>query len=215
MEHFELVEKLVNTFGVSYEEAKIALEKSGWDPVEAAVILERAKNGMPEPEPAAEPARGPKGSFSETRSTIREEGTKVFRTAWDFLNKNEFVVKKKSTGEVFLNLPIWIAAILVCAFFWAVVFILAFCFVLGYRFSFTGPNLGKKSVNEAVDHVEKVSEEFVEKVKNDCQDEPEKKEEPKESIFDTVVTPEPEVQPEVKPEEKNESENSDPVNPAE
>ena len=44
MEHFELVEKLVNTFGVNYEEAKNALEKSGWDPVEAAVILERAKN---------------------------------------------------------------------------------------------------------------------------------------------------------------------------
>ena len=50
MEHFEMVEKLVNTFGVNYEEAKNALEQSGWDPVEAAVILERGKNSTPETE---------------------------------------------------------------------------------------------------------------------------------------------------------------------
>ena len=31
MEHFELVEKLVNTFGVSYEEAKTAALEPGTD----------------------------------------------------------------------------------------------------------------------------------------------------------------------------------------
>ena len=213
MEHFELVEKLVNTFGVSYEEAKIALEKSGWDPVEAAVILERAKNGMPEPEPVVkeEPAREPKGSFEGYRSTVKEEGTKIFKTVWDFLNLNEIVVKK-SSGEVFLNLPLWIAVLLLCAFFWPVVFILGIVFLMGYRFSFSGPNLGKKNVKGSAGTEEKAKEDFVEPVENPCTEEPVqteepvKAEEPKESIFDTVV----------KPEEKADegTENGGPADPA-
>ena len=44
MEHFELVEKLVNTFGVSYEKAKEALEASNWDAIDAAIYLEREKS---------------------------------------------------------------------------------------------------------------------------------------------------------------------------
>ena len=42
--NFELVEKLVNTFGVSYEKAKEALEASNWDAVDAAIYLEKDKN---------------------------------------------------------------------------------------------------------------------------------------------------------------------------
>ena len=43
MDRFELVEKLVKSTGVSYEDAKTALESSGWDLLDAAVWLE--KNG--------------------------------------------------------------------------------------------------------------------------------------------------------------------------
>ncbi len=208
MEHFELVEKLVSTFGVSYEEAKNALEKSGWDPVNAAVILERAKNGMPEPETEkTEPAREPKGSFNSTHSTIKEEGTKLFKNIWDFISLNEFVVKK-SSGEVFLNLPLWIAFLLVCAFFWPVVIILALVFLMGYRFGFTGPQMGKKSVNDTVDHVEKVSEDFVEKVKNACTQEPVRTEEPEIRVDEPVVNTEAEEKAEEQPET---NEHSDPV----
>ena len=80
MEHFELVEKLVNTFGVSYEKAKEALEASNWDAIDAAIYLEREKKGEPQPvqqeipeEPKQEPVReeaqpdvntGTKGSTS-------------------------------------------------------------------------------------------------------------------------------------------------------
>ena len=204
MEHFELVEKLVNTFGVSYEEAKIALEKSGWDPVEAAVILERARNGMPEPEPAVkeEPAREPKGNFESCRSNVKEEGTRIVKTVWDFLNLNEFVVKK-SSGEVFLNLPLWIAVLLLCAFFWPVVLILGLVFLMGYRFTFSGPNLGKKNVKGSAENTETVKEDVVEPVENPCPAETVNCEEPKESIFDTVVKPE-----EAKPEEQTEDNKS-------
>ena len=202
MEHFELVEKLVNTFGVSYEKAKEALESSNWDAIDAAIYLEKEKNSEPQPvkqeipeepkqeEPVQEEPKqeepkqeepkesnepsgvntGTKGStFNRNTKSVmddlREEGGKFFKTIWDFLSLNSFVVKKAS-GEVFLDIPIWLMALLLCAFFWAVILILGIVFLMGYRFSFNGPQLGKKNIKNTVNHVETVTEDFVEKVKN-------------------------------------------------
>ena len=223
MEHFELVEKLVNTFGVSYEKAKEALEASNWDAIDAAIYLEREKKGEPQPvqqevpqepqpeqqpqpkqEPVQEEAQpnvntGTKGSYSNARSAVddlKQEGSKIFTSIWDFLNKNTFVVKKNS-GEVFLDIPIWLMALLLCAFFWAVIFILGIVFIMGYRFSFSGPQLGKKKVRNTVDHVESVAEDIVEEVKSTVTPEEEKPAEKAESIIenaevviDSVPTPE-------------------------
>lgn len=205
MEHFELVEKLVNTFGVNYEEAKNALEQSGWDPVEAAVILERAKNTAPETE-APKVKNAARESFENCHNTMKEEGSKLFKTVWDFLSLNEFVVKK-SSGEVFLNLPLWISVLLLCAFFWPVVLILIVVFIMGYRFSFTGPQMGKKEVKNTVDRVEKAGEDIIEKVKNACPAEPVSTENTE------IPVPETPAEPEAKAEET--SETSDPSNPAE
>ena len=168
MEHFELVEKLVNTFGVSYEEAKKALEVSGWDPVEAAVILERAKNGNPIPEePQPEVNTGRRGSTVNSQNNWKEEGTKFFNSIWNFLSLNEFVIRK-SSGEVFMNIPIWIAVLLVCAFFWPVAIILAIVFIMGYRFSFTGPQMNWEQKKGPRGTVETPVEDTVEQVKTSC-----------------------------------------------
>ena len=161
--NFELVEKLVNTFGVSYEKAKEALEASNWDAVDAAIYLEKDKNAASQEEEQENVNRNPKGSFNVDE--MKEAGSNFFKTCWDFLSLNTFVVKK-SSGEVFLDIPIWLAALLLCAFFWPVVIILALVFVMGYRFSFSGPQLGKKHVKNTMNQVENAAEEFVEKVKN-------------------------------------------------
>lgn len=188
MEHFELVEKLVNTFGVNYEEAKNALEQSGWDPVEAAVILERAKNSTPETE-TSRVKNAARESFENCQNTVKEEGSKLFKTVWDFLSLNEFVVKK-SSGEIFLNLPLWISILLLCAFFWPVVLILGVVFIMGYRFSFTGPQMGKKEVKNAMDHAEKVGEDIIEKVKNACPAEPVSNDNTEIPVSETPAEPE-------------------------
>ena len=163
--NFELVEKLVNTFGVSYEKAKEALEASNWDAVDAAIYLEKDKNAASQEEEQENVNRNPKGSFNIPVDEMKEAGCNFFKTCWDFLSLNTFVVKK-SSGEVFLDIPIWLAALLLCAFFWPVVLILALVFVMGYRFSFSGPQLGKKHVKNTMNQVENAAEEFVEKVKN-------------------------------------------------
>lgn len=163
--NFELVEKLVNTFGVSYEKAKESLEASNWDAVDAAIYLEKDKDAASQEQEQEKVNRNPKGSFNIPVDEMKEAGSNFFKTCWDFLALNTFVVKK-STGEVFLDIPIWLAALLLCAFFWPVVIILALVFVMGYRFSFSGPQLGKKHVKNTMNQVENAAEEFVEKVKN-------------------------------------------------
>ena len=163
--NFELVEKLVNTFGVSYEKAKEALEASNWDAVDAAIYLEKDKNAASQEQEQEKVNCNPKGSFNIPVDEMKEAGCNFFKTCWDFLSLNTFVVKK-SSGEVFLDIPIWLAALLLCAFFWPVVIILALVFVMGYRFSFSGPQLGKKGVKNTMNHVESMTEEFVNKVKN-------------------------------------------------
>ena len=163
--NFELVEKLVNTFGVSYEKAKEALEASNWDAVDAAIYLEKDKDAASQEQEQEKVNCNPKGSFNIPVDEMKEAGSNFFKTCWDFLSLNTFVVKK-SSGEVFLDIPIWLAALLLCAFFWPVVIILALVFVMGYRFSFSGPQLGKKHVKNTMNQVENAAEEFVEKVKN-------------------------------------------------
>ena len=163
--NFELVEKLVNTFGVSYEKAKEALEASNWDAVDAAIYLEKDKDAASQEQEQENVNRNPKGSFNIPVDEMKEAGSNFFKTCWDFLSLNTFVVKK-SSGEVFLDIPIWLAALLLCAFFWPVVMILALVFIMGYRFSFSGPQLGKKHVKNTMNQVENAAEEFVEKVKN-------------------------------------------------
>lgn len=262
MEHFELVEKLVNTFGVSYEKAKEALEASNWDAIDAAIYLEKEKKGETQPAPNAEPHSAPadEPKAEETRAAAEEQqnaaaeepkaedpqpqvntGTKgstynipvdewkrkssnIFNTILDFLTKNSFVVKK-SSGEVFLDIPIWLMVLLVCAFFWPVVMIMGIVFIMGYRFSFEGPHLGKKRVKNTMNHVETMTEEFVQKVKNTVapdtvepvettETQPEIKIEPEAEVKqepEAEVTPEgkqdatPEVEQENKPEEKDAS----------
>ncbi len=192
MEHFDLVEKLVNTFGVSYEEAKNALEATGWDPVEAAVILERNKEAAPE-KAMPDIKNAARETFENAHNTVRDEGTKFFKTCWDFLSLNEVVVKKPA-GDVFMNLPIWLAVLLLCAFFWPVVIILGIVFIMGYRFTFSGPQLGKKNVKNAAEQAQNFGEDLVEKVKNSCADEAAEPEAEPESFFKDDEPEEPAAQ---------------------
>ena len=212
MEHFELMEKIVNTFGVSYEKAKSTLEACNWDAVEAAVLLEREQNGVKseaeaevkaEQEiPQQEEPRGPKNSTAgykfETPSFVKK--------IWDFFTLNNFVVKN-SGGDVFLELPLWIVILLACAFFWALVLVLGIVYLMGYRFSFSGPQFHEKKVRNAVhnaaDRVEKVVVDTTEKIKNSCAVE----EEVPEAVEDVILNAEEviEEQENKAPEQENET----------
>lgn len=187
MEQFDLVEKIVNSFGVSYEKAREVLEANNWDAVEAAIQLEKEQKGEYSSEGAAPEAeqRGTKGSAQKC------ETPSFIKTGWDFITKNSFMMKK-ADGEVFMDLPLGLAVLLACVFPWIMVALLVVLFLMGYRFSLKGPQFKdktmKSSVYDAADKVEKVVVDTTEKIKNSCAPE-EPKAEP---------DAEPEAEPEIK-----------------
>ena len=178
MDRFDLVDKLVKSTGVSYEDAKIALESSGWDLLDAAVWLE--KNGRTE-------ARS--NSFStdpeqqEQAQQRQQQSAENFRGAADtgrprrgvvssliakirsILMDNELIVCKQS-GEIFLEIPVWLAAILLAVAFWPTVIVIVLVFILGFRFRFHGPDLGGETLNRILNQAENSAGNFIDRLKN-------------------------------------------------
>ena len=186
MDRFELVEKLVKSTGVSYEDAKIALETSGWDLLDAAVWLEKngriaAKTGHFTTDPeqqqqqaeAAEQQRqqrereetARRNAASQTNTQNRGVLHSLIRKIRGILMDNEFVVCKNS-GEIFLELPIWLIILLLILAFWPTVIVLILVFILGFRFRFHGPDLGVDMVHNILNRAENSASDFIGRVKN-------------------------------------------------
>ncbi len=186
MDRFELVEKLVKSTGVSFEDAKIALESSGWDLLDAAVWLER--NGKVEsrsghfttdPEQQQQQARSEEQQQRQQRTdaprgsarSAGETGTTgkilrgIFSKIKGILTDNELVICKQS-GEIFLELPIWLSVLLLIVAFWPTVGVLILVFILGFRFRLHGPDLGGDMINGILNKAENSASDFVSRVKN-------------------------------------------------
>lgn len=181
MDRFELVEKLVKSAGVSFEDAKIALENCNWDILDAAVWLEQhgktdTKTGKfstdPEQQQAQQQAaeqqrrqqyenpRGTSASQTSGRSVLHSILTRIK----GILAYNELVICKQS-GEIFLELPIWLFVVLLIVAFWPTIIVLLIVFILGFRFRLHGPDLGNDMVNNILNRAENSAAGFVDRVK--------------------------------------------------
>ena len=186
MDRFELVEKLVKSTGVSYEDAKTALESSGWDLLDAAVWLE--KNGkievktshfttdpeqQQEQEQAAEQQRQQQTYSENVRgNTYSQYNTRrngflhsIISKVRGILIDNELVICK-SSGEIFLELPIWLAVLLLIVAFWPTIGVLVLVFILGFRFRLHGPDLGSDTLNGILNRAENSASNLVDRIKN-------------------------------------------------
>ena len=184
MDRFELVEKLVKSTGVGYEDAKTALESSGWDLLDAAVWLE--KNGKVEgktnhfttnPEQQQQQKQQEeeqrkeeqRREYTRTSKTQQSSGSRVFHSALtkarQIIMDNELVICKNS-GEIFLEIPIWLAIILLVVAFWPSVIVLVLVFILGFRFRLHGPDLGSEKVNRILNRAESAAGDFIDRMKN-------------------------------------------------
>ena len=182
MDRFELVEKLVKSTGVGYEDAKIALESSGWDLLDAAVWLE--KNGkieaktnsfstdpeqqeqtrqrqQQEQQQRSEAPRGSARADGERGGLLRS----IFSKIRGILIDNELVICKQS-GEIFLEIPVWLAVILLVVAFWPTLIVLVLVLLLGFRFRLHGPDLGSETVNRVLNHAENTAANFIIRLKN-------------------------------------------------
>ena len=183
----EQVEKLREKADVSYNDAKEALEASDGDLLEALIYLERQGKVTP---PKDGGFYRSKVDSSESKDNSQEDKTKTNREGLADLarkfvrfcgtlihkgNINYLVIKKD--GEVKTKFTITLLVVMLLFFFWITMPLLIIGLFFGFRYSFRGPNLGKKFVNEVMDNIadtaENIKKSFTEEVNketNGCED---------------------------------------------
>ncbi len=161
----EQVEKLKKYTGVSYALAKEALEQTDGDILEAVILLEKQQKIQPQGGNVAAETKvvenqksfensGKKPKDSEVNETFREIG----RFLKDLLHKgntNRFdVIKDK---KVVMMIPMTLFVLLILFAFWFMLPLLVIGLFFGYGYRFSGADLEKTNVNEAVDKVTDVT----------------------------------------------------------
>lgn len=159
----EQVEKLRERADVTYDEAKAALEEANGDLLEALITLEK-KGSVAAPEGGGyyssqkSKARVEPQAFAKQRyhKCNREKHDGLFHRFFTFCkelihkgNINSLQVSKD--GEEKLTLPVTVLVILAFLFFWVTVPLLVIGLFCGYTYRFTGPDLGKESMNNMMD----------------------------------------------------------------
>lgn len=171
-QNLELVEKLVEKTGVSYSEAKATLEKTDWDILEAIIRLETegrvqgAKTSQYSTNNETNENKQEQGdnSTNDRRHQRRQDREKCetgenfkksAKSFGDFLkdvfdkgNHNCLLVHRKN--DKLIELPVTAFVILLVFCFWVVIPLMVVGLFLGCRYSFSGNELGRDSVNNAM-----------------------------------------------------------------
>lgn len=173
----EQVEKLRQHANISYDEARVALEKADGDILQALIDLENeGKVDAPDGggkyvshSPAADHFKESKQGASPQDTGNKGKTGSGFRSACSdftkFLGKvihkgnvNAFIIERHK--EEIMRLPVTVLVILCIIAFWVVVPLLAVGLFFGFRYSFEGPDLGTTKVNSAMDSVSNAAEEI-------------------------------------------------------
>ena len=178
----EQVEKLRKYGNISYDQAKKALEEAEGDILEAIIILEKEKI-IEEPVNAGyhdtrfheqDPDDNFQGENNQSQSKHKDNPSfsqlmgkflRWFRMIIRKGNTNHFEVVKDAKKVI--TMPATILGILLLFTFWVTVPIMLVGLFLGYRYKFTGPDLGKENVNRAMDSVADAAENFKKEMKSE------------------------------------------------
>ncbi len=138
MDRMEKAELLREKAGISYEEAREALEASGWDMLQAMVNLEnsgkldKAKQNEEKKEhhmdKAQAAARKAEGFFSRLVNWMG--------AALEAGNKSQVIISKD--GRQVLQVPVTVAVLLFLFLHGLFIFALIVSLVLGYRYTYRG-----------------------------------------------------------------------------
>ena len=165
MTHYEMAEKLSEKMGVSLEKATAALEACDWELLDAALMLEKeigqtGQQTWTSCDTSAE-ENNPGSEARERRRGVVEGLGGLLRDLFNLGNRNRFEVRKGD--EVLLEVPVTVLVLLLIFAFWVCIPLLVIGLFAGCRYSFSGAELGRESVNNAMDKaaeaVERVKEE--------------------------------------------------------
>lgn len=185
MVNLEQVEKLRGYANISFEEAKVALEETDGDILEAIVNLEKRGrinkpegggtfNSKSEEDESHEKENRGTGNNSYSKSedsSFSKMVGKFFKGLGNLIskgNRNTFdVIKDK---DIAMSIPITVMAILLIFTFWITIPLIIVGLFFGYRYRIIGPDLGKENVNRAMDSVADAAENLKNEVKGDIRD---------------------------------------------
>lgn len=186
----EQVEQLRQKADVTYEEARAALEYSKGDLLDALIILERqgktraGRGGSYTTRPGRQtpPPAGCAGVSSGAWEKTGGSGGRGSDTFWEPVKaaaRTSVTVLKPSTrnrlelwrgGRYVTSMPILILLIALLCIFWIAVPLLILGLFLGYRYRFSGPDVGRKELNQVMDTVSDTVDDWKETVKREYQD---------------------------------------------
>ncbi len=159
----EQVDRLREKANISYDEAKAALEATNGDMLEAMINLEKQGKVKP-PQGGGYHAETESNNDSDckhknshsSKCNNRQGLADLFRSFVRFCAKlihkgNINSVEVLKDGEVKTAFSITVLVVLALCFFWITVPLLIIGLFLGYRYRFCGPDLGRDSVNNAMD----------------------------------------------------------------
>lgn len=173
MNDFEKTEKLVEKAGVSYTDAKRALDEAGGDILDAMIILEKegkvqspgSSTYSTKYEEQTHYLSVPEQVEKQRMEDEEKTGKKIKRflsKIWHFLSANYVSVRRKN-GELVANLPLWGAALLLIIGWSIILVLVVISLFFGYSYSFSG-EADLKAANKAMDTAsaaaEKVKEEY-------------------------------------------------------
>lgn len=182
----EQVEELRRRANISYDEAKSALEETDGDILEAIINLENQNR--------IKPPKG--GGFYSTKNTHQntannqyddnskganeeKNGTTFAEILRKFLrwcgkiiergNRNFIQIIKD--GNKIMTLPVTILVLLLVFAFWITIPLAIVGLFFGYKYRFSGPDLGKENINNAMDSVSNMADNLKKEVKGEMSNE--------------------------------------------
>ncbi len=172
MDKFEKVERLVQKAGVSYEDAKNALDQANDDLLDAMIILEK-QGKVKQPEQAQfstsyteqtqykdVPAVIEESKKTKEKSILKDIGNAIKRGFRYTVDNSIKVVKNDDT---IIKLPLWISIILLLCAWELLVIVIIVSLFLGCKYSVEGKDDSKgvnDILNQASDLADKAKESF-------------------------------------------------------
>lgn len=165
MEHLEMVEKLKTKTGVTYEEAKGALEACQWDMLDAIVYLEKLGK-VKEPVTASYSTQYEQSEQFERATSAHSKSSaftdtinKFFGWCTDMIKKgNENFLNVHKKGEKIITMPITIFVLLLIFTFWIVVPLMVVGLFFEFKYSFDGKVAEGIDLNGAMNKASEVAE---------------------------------------------------------
>lgn len=180
MTRLEMVEKIREKTGVTYDEARTALENANWDMLDAIVALEHKLNGTVEapraPKQTAETAQdtapAPRKRVAR-RASAGEVGDKVatvVRWIGSFIQKiDETCVEVSRKDETLFTVSVLFVIMLFILKWWVPVLLVVASLFTGYRYRITGSSMIARAANAASSKASSKAEEIKEQM--NCSDE--------------------------------------------